>query len=72
MMAYTCSQNGSQQPEDRPEMWHDLEYCRDRRPHRSQRHMQNVESGQPEYSHRQRVLELGNGPVLERPPVVRK
>ena len=60
-----CSENGSQQPEDRPKMWHDLEYGRDHRPHRSQRDMQNVEAGQPEYSDSYRVLELGNGPVFE-------
>ena len=47
-------------------MRHDLEHCRKQRPKGRQRNMEEVKSDEPEYSDSQRVLQLGNSPVLQR------
>ena len=47
-------------------MRHDLEYSRDPCPQWGQGDVQNVESNQPQHSNGERILCLGNGPVLQR------
>ena len=61
-----CGEDGAEQTEDGPEVRNDLQGCSDQRPQCSPRDTDDREAGEPEHADSERVLQLTDGPALER------
>src|SRR5206468_10976612 len=59
---------GADDPQHGANLGHKLEGCTEERPERSTGNANDVQSHEPEKSNRERILKLGDEPVLQRSP----